>query len=1298
MALRSTDTMQIYTNQTDAGLNYKNLKATFLPDTSFEYADKFQYEGRVINGTWFQDKGYDIMDEEQREPRHYCIKGKVTFQFTGTDLTVRLMLDSGQGSAAVYIDGKAPSAIGKHGAIDRLDCNLDHYSFGNNATMQYHDVIVAEGLTNGTHTCEVYANNSKGVYFLIAGAKVHHNEIQAMAVSGYHAPETISFNQMSLRLVNESKYPMKDISIDIPLRVINRDTGAAFPQPYVVNELGAGDQIPLLMGVDGRGYEDGLDLTVQFHASYCDPESAQATTTLTTELDPKNDQISLSGDWLFEKMGGADGPSVLCGFTSTAGDTLSIWTRAESMTITLLCDWGYPPLTVTVDGATVAKWTLQADETQFRDFTLSGLSTSEKNIAIRVPKGHRGDSTFAFSRIVLTEKVSYVRSDETIPITMSFDYIKPFGIEGLTQDSEGNYNYEGTSVRRLDNSLPRSNEGAKEVKIMRRYATFALNYSDANHENLKYYDLIVVDPGTVTRKEVAAWQKLGIKVFGYVSFGEEDGVTIDPWDVTSRIVPHTDDGKGVGGYASYYMKGGYGYAELNQCLHDGLIDTGEKRCLLGDSHYFNGVGCCTRVCKNDTRTGYTTWEIGEKCNGGHTKNDYWIRTGDEACTNSECPDYTPYHGGCPNYAHHDGWGQDLNYTTPDYPDQNGIWGSTYVNPLAPRWKEKLSTFYLHRVFDLPEKKTEKVRLTKYESDLTGASYVFRSHDYPIDNAEEVHLYSASGSEYTPLEFNFDPTSGAFQVEAEAVETKGDQNTELTVTYHVVGMGADGVFMDTLDTVDVYPGQAFQQGMAKMINELKEEYPEKSFLANRGFSITKDIIKSCDYVMFETFISEYNWETGEYYKLTDPETVAYNEEIKTLLRDLRKEYKFDVLALNYCADGPEGDELREAIAQECYAEGYMSWTSNIMLGSVQQPYLVKSQKWKKNIKNDNPFFEDSPVVDSAWLVRVQNEIEISGDYSESNRIWKRLPNVERDDWYEIDRIPVVSGWLDQSVTTIAWCWRLELTNGNILCFTSCDTDLVIDGETYEACAGFAPTAVSSSNDLSTDNLDVQGMITSDRITANDISSGLYDNAKIRIFICDYEHLQNRFILREGRIGKITSGKIAFKAEIRGLMDAYQQRAGNVYQRKCRASLGDSRCQYPVSSDVAVGEVVSVRDDGSIFTNISRADDFFTYGIIMFESGLNNGTSYEIEQSLASNGQIRLFSPPDHEVVVGDRVRIVPGCDGSPATCKRRFHNMVNFRGEPYIPGNDYAVGYPMKAGGNIVPEGTSVRLKSYDFQN
>ena len=49
-------------------------------------------------------------------------------------------------------------------------------------------------------------------------------------------------------------------------------------------------------------------------------------------------------------------------------------------------------------------------------------------------------------------------------------------------------------------------------------------------------------------------------------------------------------------------------------------------------------------------------------------------------------------------------------------------------------------------------------------------------------------------------------------------------------------------------------------------------------------------------------------------------------------------------------------------------------------------------------------------------------------------------------------------------------------------------------------------------------------------------------------------------------------------------------------------------------------------------------------------------------------------PD-SVAIGDRFRIAPGCDKRLATCAERFANVLNFRGEPYVPGQDALMTYP-----------------------
>jgi hypothetical protein len=47
-----------------------------------------------------------------------------------------------------------------------------------------------------------------------------------------------------------------------------------------------------------------------------------------------------------------------------------------------------------------------------------------------------------------------------------------------------------------------------------------------------------------------------------------------------------------------------------------------------------------------------------------------------------------------------------------------------------------------------------------------------------------------------------------------------------------------------------------------------------------------------------------------------------------------------------------------------------------------------------------------------------------------------------------------------VTTLATCWRITRTDGVVFRFTDHDRDLVVDGEVYEASAGYSWTELYS----------------------------------------------------------------------------------------------------------------------------------------------------------------------------------------------------------------------------------------------
>ncbi|MBX6323306.1 MAG: DUF2163 domain-containing protein, partial [Rhodospirillaceae bacterium] len=82
-------------------------------------------------------------------------------------------------------------------------------------------------------------------------------------------------------------------------------------------------------------------------------------------------------------------------------------------------------------------------------------------------------------------------------------------------------------------------------------------------------------------------------------------------------------------------------------------------------------------------------------------------------------------------------------------------------------------------------------------------------------------------------------------------------------------------------------------------------------------------------------------------------------------------------------------------------------------------------------------------------------------------------------------------LTQEVTTLATCWRIARRDGTVLGFTDHDQDLVVDGLTYLASAGYDRSAIASSAGLAVDNLEIQGIIDHDLIREQDLRAGLWD---------------------------------------------------------------------------------------------------------------------------------------------------------------------------------------------------------------
>lgn len=172
-------------------------------------------------------------------------------------------------------------------------------------------------------------------------------------------------------------------------------------------------------------------------------------------------------------------------------------------------------------------------------------------------------------------------------------------------------------------------------------------------------------------------------------------------------------------------------------------------------------------------------------------------------------------------------------------------------------------------------------------------------------------------------------------------------------------GFDGLFLDTLDTVDLYPDAA--KSMSELVLELRKRYPQKILIANRGFSIFNDISTAVDGVMFECFTTCYD-SGKKKNSMLNVEDMLYNQQIyETHLAGFLKAGGV-VLALDYAL--PSEKKLANAAWTRATDYGFIPGISRGELDtldfvkgkydkSVVSKYGVKalSRKLKQNNRDN-----------------------------------------------------------------------------------------------------------------------------------------------------------------------------------------------------------------------------------------------------------------------------------------------------------------------------------------------------------
>jgi len=265
------------------------------------------------------------------------------------------------------------------------------------------------------------------------------------------------------------------------------------------------------------------------------------------------------------------------------------------------------------------------------------------------------------------------------------------------------------------------------------------------------------------------------------------------------------------------------------------------------------------------------------------------------------------------------------------------------------------------------------------------------------------------------------------------------------------------------------------------------------------------------------------------------------------------------------------------------------------------------------------------------------------------------------------------WLDEPVTTLALCWRLERRDGVAIGLTAHDRDLGVDGNVYRASPGMTPSAIRRGDASDADSMDVTGALNAAAISEADLLGGRWDGARVAIFAVDWTNVAHSVDLGEGTIGAVETAEGGFTAELRGVGSLLDRPASEETSPECRAELGDRRCRVAMAGRRQLARVVAI-DDVAVTVDVPEpVANGWGGGRLRWLGGANSG----IEEAVAmSSGTVAtLATLPRFAVAAGDRIELIEGCDKSLATCAGRFSNAVNFRGEPYLPGIDLLTRYP-----------------------
>ncbi|WP_341756703.1 MULTISPECIES: DUF2163 domain-containing protein [unclassified Candidatus Tisiphia] len=252
------------------------------------------------------------------------------------------------------------------------------------------------------------------------------------------------------------------------------------------------------------------------------------------------------------------------------------------------------------------------------------------------------------------------------------------------------------------------------------------------------------------------------------------------------------------------------------------------------------------------------------------------------------------------------------------------------------------------------------------------------------------------------------------------------------------------------------------------------------------------------------------------------------------------------------------------------------------------------------------------------------------------------------------------YIDNSITELqnfTYCFHITLQDGFELYLTESDKSLSIYDMTFIPNSGMS-LKEGKFNDSAKNYIILEGVFEINGVEQH------YDltQAMVKIYVCCDNYCKH-FVTYH--CTSYTKRDLDFTLHLEPNIELYNQSLLQSFSKKCRANFGDLKCKIDKTVYSHIYNIKEMFGRTMVISNLDKENGYFNYG----DAILANGQF--CSKIISHSGNVVTLDQliPD-SVKHNQTVQLIAGCDKNFMTCCNKFNNAVNFRGEPFIPDDNF----------------------------